>query len=225
MIELVIPTLYKTPNLQKMLPKYLEYDLVSHVHIMDNGKAFDEHFPFFRDTQPKLKIHTPPTYNEWMINKAWNKGVSFCQDQSIVGILNDDVIFDVDVFEYIAYFSEKIGILGMHDTNYKCEEKKYEIIDIPHHCMGWGCAIFFDKWNWSIIPDEIKLFYGDTWQFHMNEVPCKAIKGVPMRDSNISATVAHPEFIQPFTEQYKEDGKWFKELAQQENWNVGYEVK
>lgn len=225
MIELVIPTLYKEPaltNLKEMLPKYLKYDLVSHVHIIDNGLAFDEHFPFYEDLEPKLKVHKPHKYNDWMINKAWNKGVGFCQDQSIVGILNDDIIFDLDIFEYIAYFSEGMGILGMHDTNYKCEEKRYEIVDIEQHCMGWGCAIFFDKWNWSIIPDEIKLFYGDTWQFYMNQVPCKALKGVPMKDSRISATLSNRDLIKGFTEQYKKDTEQFKKLAQQKDYNLGY---
>lgn len=225
MIELVIPTLYKEPALSKLkeqLPLYLKYDLVSAVHIMDNGQEFDEHFPFYRDLEPKLHIHTPEVYNEWYINQAWNKGVEACKDQSIIGILNDDVVFPTDIFEFIAYHSEHMGILGMHDTNYKCETKAYELVDIPQHCMGWGCAFFFDKWNWLPIPKEIKLYFGDTWQFHSNNVPCKALKGVPMKDSNISATLSNHHLIEEFDKQYKEDYSHFTKLTQQENLNLGY---
>ena len=224
MIELVIPTLYKSPNLQKMLPKYLEYDLVTDIHIIDNGQGWIHNYPWLLG-HTKIKVYTPQKYNEWMINPAWNLGVSRCKQNSIVGILNDDIVFPTDVFEYIAYFSEDMGILGMHDTNYKCTEKAYEIVDIPQHCYGWGCAIFMEKRDWIPIPDELKLYYGDSWLFHEVPVKCRALKGLPMSESNISATNAHPEFIKEFTEQYKKEQVWFSENARKDlNWGGDSEL-
>ena len=118
-----------------------------------------------------------------------------------------------------------MGILGMHDTNYKCTEKAYEIVDIPQHCYGWGCAIFMEKRDWIPIPDELKLYYGDSWLFHEVPVKCRALKGLPMAESNISATNAHPEFIKEFTEQYKKEQVWFSENARKDlNWGGDSEL-
>jgi ABC-type branched-subunit amino acid transport system ATPase component len=43
-----------------------------------------------------------------------------------------------------------------------------------------------------------------------------------MKDSNISATLAHESTIKEFTELYKQDYELFKKLTQQENLNLGY---
>lgn len=220
MIELVIPTLWKSPKLHKMLPKYVENPYVSAIHIYDNGQEFDKHYG--KQFSPKIRVYTPHKYNEWYINPAWNMGVSAASQNSIVGLLNDDIEFDLDIFDFILWNSEDIGILGMHSENYKnVANKNYEIVDIPQHMMGWGCAIFFDKRNWSIIPPQLKLYFGDSYQFHVNEIPCKALKGVPMADSNISETTARGEFFKEFDEMYRNERDWFFENIQQSNLNLG----
>ncbi len=219
MIELVIPTLYKSPNLAYMLPKYLEYDLISDIHIIDNGQAWVHNFPYLIG-HSKIHVYSPQKYNEWKVNPAWNLGVSRCKMNSIVGILNDDIIFPTDVFEFIVYNSENMGILGMHDTNYKTREKSYEIIDIPHHCMGWGCAIFMEKRDWIPIPDDLKVFYGDTFLFHENPIKCKALKGLPMNESNISVTTTSSDIMKEATEHYLKEQKWFSENCRKNlNWD------
>ena len=222
MLELVIPTLWKSEHIHEMLKKYDEHDLVSAIHIIDNAKEFHKHYPN-RFPLGKWRVYQPDVYNEWVVNEAWNIGVRACSDQSLVGILNDDILFDTDMFDYILYWSEKIGILGMHGDNYTNTEKNYEIVDMDRHGYGWGCAIFFDKWNWVEIPKELKLFYGDTWQFHMNPIPCKALKGVPMQGSNISATSAHHELIPTLTELHKKDIQAWDKLADKSRLNWGNE--
>lgn len=222
MLELVIPTLWKSDHIHEMLKKYDKHDLVSAIHIIDNAKEFHKHYPN-RFPLGKWRVYQPGVYNEWVVNEAWNIGVRACSDQSLVGILNDDILFDTDMFDYILYWSEKIGILGMHGDNYTNTEKNYEIVDMDRHGYGWGCAIFFDKWNWVEIPKELKLFYGDTWQFHMKPIPCKAIKGVPMQGSNISATSAHHELIPTLTELHKKDIQAWDKLADKSRLNWGNE--
>lgn len=221
MIELVIPTLWKSPKIHKMLPQYIQNPNVSSIHIMDNGQEFRKYFP--NGFNPKLRVYTPHQYNEWYINPAWNMGVSHCGQNSIVGVLNDDVEFNTDIFEWIVINSENIGILGMHSDNYKLEQdSNYEIIDIPQHMHGWGCMFFFEKRDWSIIPPQLKLYFGDTWQFHMNEVPCKALTGLSMTDSNISETTARGDFFKEFNELYLSEREWFFKNVQQKNYNLGY---
>lgn len=221
MIELVIPTLWKSEKIHKMLPLYVENPNVSAIHVIDNGQEFRTHFPNL--FHPKLRAYTPHNYNEWYVNPAWNFGVSNCSQNSIVGLLNDDVEFNTDVFEWIVLNSENMGILGMHDTNYKLEkDDEYKIIDIPQHNFGWGCMFFFEKRDWSIIPPDLKIYFGDTWQFHMNEVPCKALTGLSLSNSNVSATTARGEFFADFNQKYISERDWFYQNVQQQNYNLGY---
>lgn len=220
MIELVVPTLTKTDKLWKMLPQYLAHPFITNVHIMDNSLEF---YNFFQSDHYKLKVYKPPTYNKWVINEAWNIGVSKCKQNSIVGVLNDDLEFDVKVFDWLADNSANIGILGMHTDNYKLEQDEtLQVIDIPQHMHGWGCMFFFEKRDWSIIPPQLKLYFGDTWQFHMNETPCKALKGLSLINSNISETTARGEFFAEFNQMYIFERTWFYQNVQQQNYNLGY---
>jgi len=219
MIELVIPTLWKSEKIHKMLPKYIENPNISSIHIIDNGQQFGQIYG--QRFSPKLRIYTPPIYNEWYVNQAWNLGVSNCSANSIVGILNDDIEFNTDIFEWIVLNSEDMGILGMHDTNYKLQQDtEYKIIDIPQHNFGWGCMFFLEKRDWSIIPPQLKIYFGDTWQFHSNEVPCKALTGLSMINSNVSATTASPETFQEFNELYIQERDWFYQNVQQKVLNL-----
>jgi hypothetical protein len=205
-----------------MLPLYIQNPNVSVIHIMDNGQEF--HNIYGDIFSSKIRVYTPEKYNEWVVNPAWNLGVSKCMQNSIVGILNDDIEFNTDIFEWIVLNSEDIGILGMHTDNYKLEDDgEYKIIDIPQHMHGWGCMFFFEKRNWSIIPPDLKLYFGDTFQFHSNEVPCKALTGLSMKDSNISATTARGEFFAQFNQMYLYERTWFYQNVQQQNYNLGYE--
>lgn len=222
MIELIIPTLWKSEKIHKMLPLYEENPNVSAIHIIDNGQEWNKHYG---DKFPlgKIRIYTPHNYNEWFVNQAWNIGVSACSSNSIVGILNDDLEFNTDIFEWIVLNSENMGILGMHDTNYKLQQdEEYKIIDIPHHNFGWGCMFFFEKRDWNIIPPQLKIYFGDTWQFHVNEVPCKALKGLSLSNSNVSATTARGEFFNEFNKMYINERDWFYKNVQQSNLNLGY---
>lgn len=222
MIELVIPSLWKAEKFHTMLPKYTENPYISRIHIMDNGLEFSERYP--NGFPPKWKIYTPPSYNKWYINEAWNIGVAASSQNSIVGVLNDDIEFNTDIFEWIVENSSSMGILGMHQNNYKLEQDEtFEIVEIPQHMHGWGCMFFFDKRNWSIIPPQLKLYFGDTWQFHMNDIPCKALKGLSMKESNISATTARSEFFEDFNQKYIFERSWFMQNVQQQNYNLGHD--
>ena len=220
LIELVIPTMLKSEHLRTMLPRYQNNPYVTRIHLIDNtcGEFLKQY-----DTKELYKLEVTTPVKNMYVNPSWNYGVSRCKQNSIVGILNDDILFDDDVFEYIIYFSENMGILGMHNTNFETTEKAYEIVDIPHHCFGWGTAIFIEKRDWVIIPDELKIFYGDTWMFHNNPIKCKALKGVPMKESNMSMTTTSPELIDELRELHKQDIQAWDKLGRKEsrNWDAG----
>ena len=109
----------------------------------------------------------------------------------------------------------------MHSDNFKNSEENYEIVDIPHHMYGWGTLMIFDKRNWSIIPPALKVWYGDTWQFHMNDVPCRALKGLDMTNSNMSETVTNPKLIKEFEHIYLDERQWWLQNVPQDTLNRG----
>lgn len=217
-MELIIPTLWKSDNLDTMLKRYVDSKYVSKIHLMDNGREFYDRYRMVWSN--KLVVYTPGVKNQWMVNEAWNIGVRNCSDGSIVGILNDDILFSTDVFEFLE--KNIYGIVGMHSENYKLlKDTGYEIVDIPHHMYGWGCMYFMKKEQWVDIPQPLRVYFGDTWHFHSNPVRCKALTGLAMAMSSVSKTVTSPDIVSDVSEMYKAEWDWFSKNVQQNNLNVG----
>jgi hypothetical protein len=45
------------------------------------------------------------------------------------------------------------------------------------HPHGWGCFILFHKDNWMVIPDEIKIWFGDNFIREVNPAKKMVLKG------------------------------------------------
>ena len=110
------------------------------------------------------------------VNPAWNLGVEMATNDNIA-VLNDDINFDPNIFGLIdtEVFS-KFGIIGMGEGNYKnaIDEEIGPYIDRWKPGIddwGWGCMIMFHKSHWMVIPDNIKIWYGDNFIKDVNPVP------------------------------------------------------
>ena len=89
-------------------------------------------------------------------------------------ISNDDILFDVDYFinslidvdkNYINF--KELGIIGMHSDNYKLESNSSNVSFKSHGMSestgGWACLLAFNKKNWTPIPEQLKIYYGDIF--------------------------------------------------------------
>ena len=62
---------------------------------------------------------------------------------------------------------EDLGIVGMHSDNYNLKENDKKPIFQTHGVVkstgGWACLFAFNKINWTAIPEQLKIWYGDNF--------------------------------------------------------------
>jgi hypothetical protein len=129
-------------------------DYIEEIIIVDNDTS---KCPGLSDIS-KL-IYLPQKENIY-VNPAWNLAVetSSCD---YVCILNDDISFDVDTAFKAAVRNFKMGhtLVGLHQLSYDYLDAS----EMASHFYGFGCCMFLDKSDWTPIPDQLKIWYGDTW--------------------------------------------------------------
>ena len=175
MISIVIPTMQKDLDvLNKLLFELEVSDVVGEVVVIDNScRGFETNFS-------KVRVFTQK--ENLFVNPAWNLGIKLSNPEyKVFGILNDDLILPVNLFKAVDNFfsnsDEKVGLAGIDcaintpksDFNeYPSDsEVKFEIMDKMEGF--WGSAYFGLKENFFVIPEEIKVFYGDHFLFRRNQ--------------------------------------------------------
>lgn len=174
MFSIIIPTLLKdTEVLNKLLSQLNEDNTVGEIIIIDNScSSFETDFS-------KVKVHVPK--ENLFVNPAWNLGIKLSSPQyKYFGILNDDIIFQKNLFEqvhaYLESTSENVGLLGIDciantpksqfDTY--PEDTIVSIVEVSKLEGFFGSAFFGKKINYFEIPYEMKVFYGDHFLFTRN---------------------------------------------------------
>jgi hypothetical protein len=193
MIEIILPTMWYNKRIFDMLDEYINNINIKTIHLIDNSNEFYKYYPSI--PSKKLKLYSQES--NIFVNPSWNLGISQCLDDSIICIVNDDITFDTNIFEWILNHTEEFNILGMDAENYNNLNLKWnpKINKTPHHTYGWGCMIFLKKEIWIPIPNDLKIFYGDTWMFHNIPVECKKLSGFPI-ESNMGST-SSSSFVNP----------------------------
>ena len=162
MISIVIPTMQKRLDILENLVKTLNADdSVGEIIIINNAvKPLEFSYDKMRVITPKTNI---------FVNPAWNLGVKEGVNQYI-GLLNDDIIItDNFCSSLLKVLPEKFGVIGYtRESIIPVEQgeqrpdktdiiiEKSDFID-----FGFGIAMFFKKEDYPIIPDCLKIMYGD----------------------------------------------------------------
>ncbi len=166
MISIIIPTMQKRIDILKNLVKTLNDDnSVGEIIIINNAIKPLE---FSYD---KMRIITPD--DNIYVNPAWNLGIKEAKYDT-VGILNDDIIIaDNFCTSLLAAFPENAGVLGysskavipINNTIKKPENAEIKLHPIDFIDFGFGIAIFLHKASYPVIPEELKIMYGDCYIF------------------------------------------------------------
>lgn len=186
--SVIIPTLWKSKRIHKLLRDLIKSDYVGEIILIDNNKKFFETYESLDKVvliQPEENIY---------VNPAWNMGVNLSKCNNIT-IANDDINFNVD--EYYNYFEQllelndfkNLGFIGSHSTNYEIQESSnptFEVYNNKVNKGGWGCLFSFEKSNWKPIPSQLKIWYGDNW-IHMVSQPILNIVGIKI-ETEMSTT-------------------------------------
>lgn len=182
MYSVIIPTLWLPHYFLNTLRVLCDYSLVDEIIIIDNDKTKTPTDNILKHHKIKLLTQESNIY----VNPAWNLGVSLCKNEKIC-ILNDDITFDLHIFDYLnEKLNKSIGIIGldmlgiMNENNDNspswemlvdnCKFENYiSLYAIETRIFGFGCIMFFHIGSYYEIPKDLLVFCGDDYLVEMNK--------------------------------------------------------
>ena len=196
--SVVIPTLWKSNRIGKLLFDLIKCEFVDEIILIDNGGKFFEYFEALN------KVKLVQTGENIYVNPAWNLGVKLAKNNSIA-LVNDDINFNPNIFGVITNdILLEYGIIGQSEYNYKGNNTDEPILEKWNGKIrdwGWGCLIMFDKQNWMDIPDDIKIWYGDDYIFKCNTSTKSTMKNFNI-ETEMSTTSDEPIWDERKKEDY-----------------------
>lgn len=176
MISIVMPTLWKGEFYKKMLPILSAHELVGEIIIIDNNPDDVDN-----EILSLEKIKYLPQKENIYVNPAWNLGVEVSSCDSIC-LYSDDVLFDIKCLEMVYdKCKPDNGMIGFSLET--ISEKSDDLNFISSQLAPWefmrvtpctfmhyrfGICLFMHKNAYFKIPEEYKIYYGDTHLFDQN---------------------------------------------------------
>ena len=161
MFTVIIPTMWKPDTFEEQLNSLCCSEYVDEIILINNDKDITPNFDILNNK--KILRITPP--ENIIVNPSWNLGVYLSNNNNIC-LLNDDMIFDMNVFKFMSYHLDK-HICGL---NMYSEAEYFELIEVDKRIHGFGCMMFIRKDLYDYIPESIRLFYGDDYLFISNKL-------------------------------------------------------
>jgi hypothetical protein len=161
MFTVVIPTMWKPDTFEKQLNSLCDSEDVDEIILINNDKDITPNFDILNN---KKILHVKPPENI-IVNPSWNLGVYLSNSNNIC-LLNDDIIFDMNVFHFMSYHLDK-HVCGL---NMYSESEYFGLAEANKRIQGFGCMMFIRKDLYDYIPESIKLFYGDDYIFISNNL-------------------------------------------------------
>jgi GT2 family glycosyltransferase len=175
----IIPTMWRDSSIFELLNRLYTCEYVSEVILINNDVNNTPDF-----TKHKKLLYIEP-YENIFVNPVWNMGVAIASTE-YVSILNDDILFDVDLYFHFMNTANQYlnaGYVGSHSKNYEITElddTTIEPYDNKTNTGGWGCLFSFNKKNWIPIPNQLKIWYGDNW-IHATNPNIFQLNGFPIK--------------------------------------------
>jgi FkbM family methyltransferase len=171
LFTVVIPTMWRAKEVTiSFLHTLVAHPRVGEILIIDNDNSRTPYEPVLKHSKIKLLDFGENIY----VNPAWNQGVKEAR-YDFICILNDDLRFDVGVFDRVAeYLNDRTGVIGLNPGLEQFGQpvhnsKDIKIVEWPRsHTFGFGCLMFVYKPNWIDIPEELKIYYGDNFIFDVS---------------------------------------------------------
>lgn len=191
MFSVVIPTLWKSDKIFKLLTDLENCPLINDIVLINNTPEFTPDV----ENYSKVNLYTPK--ENLYVNPSWNLGVQLAKNE-LVCLINDDVNPPIDsLFNFVLQTGNLLGVFGVNPHS------KHKS---PHLSLGhtigrdWGCIIFIKKSNYIPIPPQLKLWFGDDWIFKIN-FPSSYTIHLEV-DADSSSSINSPN-MHPITEQDK----------------------
>tara|TARA_B100001093_G_C26674875_1_gene947812 strand:+ start:417 stop:1058 length:642 start_codon:yes stop_codon:yes gene_type:complete len=190
--SVIIPTMWRSHYIHKILPLLLEQKEVEEIIIINNLK---EEYKGQYEGFSKIKFITPD--NNLYVNPSWNLGVKKATQENII-LCSDDIFFDPKIYFYLLEQIDitDVGFIGMSRENFDIKSPSSpSLISYQPSTWGWGTLIAFNKLNWVPIPEVLKVWCGDSFMIEVNKAPTHTLQGIPV-ETQMSTTVDRKEFSQ-----------------------------
>lgn len=165
MISYVVPTMWKYEPFVDFLKDLVDHHLIGEIILIDNDPINRPQSDVFLNA--KIKILTQG--KNIFVNPAWNWGVSEAKFDKIA-IANDDILFDARVFKRVYDFIiPEFGPAGLSVL----PNEMYHVDGLIRirewspgiNTFGFGMLMFVNKLSWTIIPNELDIYFGDNFIF------------------------------------------------------------
>lgn len=227
MISVVIPTVQKKLKILNALVSVLAEDSSVNEILVINNKP-EEKLTF---SGSKVWVYTPKS--NLYVNAAWNLGISLIRNDNFV-LMNDDLIVCKDFCSKVVlsetFNAPNTGLIG-YSPSYINNCGDTDMLALPvvaeneipsfsemKKYMGtqdWGITIFGKKENYYVIPEDLKIIYGDNYLLYQNLKNSKInyeIKRIPVNHIH-SASSASSEFSAIVADDIRNSNKYFSNNA------------
>jgi hypothetical protein len=190
MITVIMPTMWKGKQYKKMLPLLNSHHLIDDILIIDNDSKHTDTSIFDLE-----KVSFLTTEENQYVNPSWNMGVKTAYYNKLC-FYSDDVYFDPAAIDVVyPMIAEDVGMIGLSsdvifdvldDDSIMGYGSNPEIIPCDEMPHGFASTFFLHKKSFHKIPEQLKIFFGDTFLFHMNRKFAKQnymITGIEARTS------------------------------------------
>jgi hypothetical protein len=166
MYSVIIPTLWKGRELEKILYIMDHHTLIGEVLIINNAI---QNTPNWFTNRSWKKVKEIYSGNNIFVNAAWNLGVKESKFEKIC-LCSDDIEFNTKIFNFLEYQLDKnYGCVGPDINSIFCnfENEEFYLKERTNERInyGYGTLLFLNKNNYVPIPEELKIFFGDVWIF------------------------------------------------------------
>ena len=172
MISVIMPTLWRGEYYKRMFPIFNNHPLIGEIIVIDNAPNKTDQ-EIFKLEKVRYFAQTKNLY----VNPSWNLGVEL-SNFNILCLYSDDVYFDSKCIEEVhKVCTPQGGIAGFsletisesHDNlDYLSPHEVLQVI--PSNAMHYrfGMCMFLHKESYFVIPEELKINYGDAYLFDQN---------------------------------------------------------
>jgi hypothetical protein len=191
MLSVIVPTMWRSPYVLDLLTQLNAIDCVGEIILIDNDTS--------RSTDVsnlKKVIHVLNPTNNY-VSPSWNQGYELSKYPNLC-FLNDDIIIPENVFSLVdSFIGPKIGIVGLlsdvyenilSDVSQLGRAEGIRLTLCTNRNFGYGCCMFMHSDNYRVIPDGLKIQYGDDFLFYSCEKNNFVLDGFTIV-GKISATI------------------------------------
>ena len=173
--SVVIPTLWQSDRIVKLINDLHECELVGEIILIDNTGELDKHSDKFFTTD-KLRVYQPES--NLFVAGSWNKGIEMVR-YDYIALSNDDINFNTELFQDVLNKGLD-GIVGQASENYHRSSDELLTYFQPlegTRPWGWGCLMLFPKDKWVPVPNELRVWYNDDFINRYNPAPQYVLNG------------------------------------------------